>query len=230
MFFTAPRALPLIAAVLCLFLAGPWVDREGIVYQIAGGLMLLGIVLWVLTWLANRGSRGGRPGSATSSTWTSTRRTTSADASRWRDRHVAEPAPRTACPDCFRGRGANVPVGVVHAPMMASGGGGGGGGGGWGVGGGRNSRGGGVPGAPRRSWERGGGRGDLLPPGGGVPPPPGGGGGGGVSGGGVYGGGCGIRTREGLHPTRFPSERHRPLGESSARKVTGNGKHERTWR
>ena len=35
------------------------------------------------------------------------------------------------------------------------------------------------------------------------------------------GGGCGIRTREGLHPTRFPSERHRPLGESSARKVTG---------
>ena len=32
------------------------------------------------------------------------------------------------------------------------------------------------------------------------------------------GGGCGIRTREGLHPTRFPSVRHRPLGESSASK------------
>jgi len=61
-FFTAPRALPLIAAVLCLFLAGPWVDREGIVYQIAGGLMLLGIVLWVLTWLANRGGRGRKTG------------------------------------------------------------------------------------------------------------------------------------------------------------------------
>jgi hypothetical protein len=44
------------------------------------------------------------------------------------------------------------------------------------------------------------------------------------------GGGCGIRTREGLHPTRFPSERHRPLGESSARKVTGNHKYGRTRR
>ena len=29
------------------------------------------------------------------------------------------------------------------------------------------------------------------------------------------GGGWGIRTPEGLHPTRFPSVRHRPLGESS---------------
>lgn len=28
-------------------------------------------------------------------------------------------------------------------------------------------------------------------------------------------GGYEIRTREGLHPTRFPSVRHRPLGESS---------------
>ena len=37
-------------------------------------------------------------------------------------------------------------------------------------------------------------------------------------------GGCGIRTREGLHPTRFPSERHRPLGESSARNLTGSGR------
>ena len=44
----------------------------------------------------------------------------------------------------------------------------------------------------------------------------------------IRSGGCGIRTREGLHPTRFPSERHRPLGESSARKVTGKRKHERT--
>ena len=30
------------------------------------------------------------------------------------------------------------------------------------------------------------------------------------------GGGWGIRTREGVNPTRFPSVRHRPLGESSA--------------
>ena len=32
---------------------------------------------------------------------------------------------------------------------------------------------------------------------------------------GSAGGGWGIRTPEGLHPTRFPSVRHRPLGESS---------------
>lgn len=32
-----------------------------------------------------------------------------------------------------------------------------------------------------------------------------------------FGGGWGIRTPEGLHPTRFPSVRHRPLGESSRR-------------
>ena len=34
-------------------------------------------------------------------------------------------------------------------------------------------------------------------------------------------GGCGIRTREGVNPTRFPSVRHRPLGESSAAEITG---------
>ena len=34
-------------------------------------------------------------------------------------------------------------------------------------------------------------------------------------------GGCEIRTREGLPPTRFPSVRPRPLGESSAGKLTG---------
>src|SRR6185312_1101192 len=32
---------------------------------------------------------------------------------------------------------------------------------------------------------------------------------------GVCGGEWGIRTPEGLHPTRFPSVRHRPLGEFS---------------
>jgi hypothetical protein len=32
---------------------------------------------------------------------------------------------------------------------------------------------------------------------------------------GKIGGEWGIRTPEGLHPTRFPSVRHRPLGEFS---------------
>ena len=41
---------------------------------------------------------------------------------------------------------------------------------------------------------------------------------------GVSGGGWGIRTPEGLHPTRFPSVRHRPLGESSVHIVPDNHK------
>jgi hypothetical protein len=36
-----------------------------------------------------------------------------------------------------------------------------------------------------------------------------------------FGGGRGIRTPEGVNPTRFPSERHRPLGDTSAEEVTG---------
>jgi APA family basic amino acid/polyamine antiporter len=53
-FFTAPTVVPPLAAILCLYLAGPWVDRDGIVYKIAGGLLLIGVVLWAVTWLVNR--------------------------------------------------------------------------------------------------------------------------------------------------------------------------------
>lgn len=53
-FFTAPVWLPPAAAVLCIYLAGPWVDRDGIVYEIAGGLLAVGVVLWLGTWLLNR--------------------------------------------------------------------------------------------------------------------------------------------------------------------------------
>ena len=53
-FFTAPMAVPPVAALLCLYLAGPWVDRDGIVYEIAGGLMVVGVGLWLVTWLINR--------------------------------------------------------------------------------------------------------------------------------------------------------------------------------
>jgi len=54
--FKAPTAAPVIAAVACLFLAGPWArDRDDWVqYQIAGGLLVLGVVLWVVTWAINR--------------------------------------------------------------------------------------------------------------------------------------------------------------------------------
>jgi amino acid transporter len=53
-FFTSPGQLPLVAALLCAFLAGPWVGRNVVQYQIAGGLMAIGVVLWLVTWLINR--------------------------------------------------------------------------------------------------------------------------------------------------------------------------------
>jgi hypothetical protein len=34
---------------------------------------------------------------------------------------------------------------------------------------------------------------------------------------------AGFEPARAVNPTRFPSERHRPLGESSAEEVTGRG-------
>ena len=61
-FFRSPGPTPVIAALACLFLVGPWVDRDVIVYQIAGGLLVIGIVLWALTWMTNRGIRAKKTG------------------------------------------------------------------------------------------------------------------------------------------------------------------------
>lgn len=52
--FMSPGVLPAVAAFLCLFLAGPWVDRDPEVYKIAGALMLIGIALWVVTYFINK--------------------------------------------------------------------------------------------------------------------------------------------------------------------------------
>jgi amino acid transporter len=52
--FVSPGVLPAVAAVLCVFLAGPWVERDSQVYVIAAALMAIGIVLWVLTWFLNK--------------------------------------------------------------------------------------------------------------------------------------------------------------------------------
>ncbi len=58
--FRAPSVLPYIGAVSCAFLAGPWARSEAQLeqYQIAGWLMLVGVVLWAITWMANRALRG----------------------------------------------------------------------------------------------------------------------------------------------------------------------------
>jgi basic amino acid/polyamine antiporter, APA family len=60
--FRSPGPTPVIAAAACLFLIGPWVDRDTIVYQIAGVLLLIGVGLWALTWATNRGVRAKRTG------------------------------------------------------------------------------------------------------------------------------------------------------------------------
>lgn len=55
-FFRAPVWIPVLGAVLCLFLAGPWArtDTQMIQYKIAGVMLLLGVVLWGVTYLVNK--------------------------------------------------------------------------------------------------------------------------------------------------------------------------------
>jgi APA family basic amino acid/polyamine antiporter len=60
--FRSPGITPVVAGAACLFLIGPWVDREAIVYEIAAGLLVIGIVLWAITWLTNRGVRAKKTG------------------------------------------------------------------------------------------------------------------------------------------------------------------------
>lgn len=62
-FFTSPGYTPVVASLLCLYLAGPWVDRDVIVYKIAGGLLAIGVLLWVITFLINRAAN--EPGDPT---------------------------------------------------------------------------------------------------------------------------------------------------------------------
>jgi basic amino acid/polyamine antiporter, APA family len=57
--FRAPTWVPVLGAIACLFLVGPWArdSEDWIQYTIAGGLIAVGVVLWALTWLTNRGVR-----------------------------------------------------------------------------------------------------------------------------------------------------------------------------
>jgi amino acid transporter len=60
--FRSPGITPAIAAAATAFLVGPWVDRPVIVYEIAAGLLLIGVVLWAITWATNRGVRAKKTG------------------------------------------------------------------------------------------------------------------------------------------------------------------------
>ncbi|MCE5288981.1 MAG: APC family permease [Nocardiaceae bacterium] len=56
--FRAPVWVPVVGAVLCLFLVGPWARTEAqmIQYKIALGMIALGLVLWVVTFFVNKAS------------------------------------------------------------------------------------------------------------------------------------------------------------------------------
>ena len=59
--FRTPTVLPVLGALSCGFLAGPWTGRNPVQYEIAGILLGIGVVLWGLTVLVNRatGVSGG---------------------------------------------------------------------------------------------------------------------------------------------------------------------------
>jgi basic amino acid/polyamine antiporter, APA family len=52
--FRTPTFLPIVGALACAFLAGPWTGRDPVQYTIAGILLGIGVVLWVVTVAVNR--------------------------------------------------------------------------------------------------------------------------------------------------------------------------------
>jgi basic amino acid/polyamine antiporter, APA family len=52
--FVAPTVLPVLGALFCAYLVGPWTGRDPSQYTIAGILLGIGVVLWVVTWFINR--------------------------------------------------------------------------------------------------------------------------------------------------------------------------------
>jgi amino acid transporter len=58
--FRTPTLLPVLGALSCAFLAGPWTGRDPVQYRIAGILIGIGVVLWVITVLVNRAT-GQKP-------------------------------------------------------------------------------------------------------------------------------------------------------------------------
>jgi APA family basic amino acid/polyamine antiporter len=52
--FRTPTIVPVLGAITCAFLVGPWTGRDPQQYRIAGVLLGIGVVLWVITVLINR--------------------------------------------------------------------------------------------------------------------------------------------------------------------------------
>ena len=57
--FKAPKVTPYIGVLTCAFLLGPWA-QDPIEYRIAGLLLVLGLLLWILNWFWNRAVRAKR--------------------------------------------------------------------------------------------------------------------------------------------------------------------------
>ncbi|MGK5685285.1 APC family permease [Actinoplanes sp. URMC 104] len=58
--FKAPTVIPIIGAVACAYLASPLSGRAAADYRIAGVLLIIGLVLWLITYLYNRNVRHER--------------------------------------------------------------------------------------------------------------------------------------------------------------------------
>jgi basic amino acid/polyamine antiporter, APA family len=65
--FRTPTFLPVLGALTCAFLVGPWTGRDSVQYTIAGILIGIGVVLWLVTVLINRAS-GEKPAEPTRET------------------------------------------------------------------------------------------------------------------------------------------------------------------
>ncbi|MGH9915784.1 MAG: APC family permease, partial [Pyrinomonadaceae bacterium] len=52
--FRTPTILPVLGCLSCAFFAGPWTGRDPVQYKIAGVLIGVGVVLWIITVLVNR--------------------------------------------------------------------------------------------------------------------------------------------------------------------------------
>lgn len=55
--FHAPLVLPVLGALSCAFLVGPWTGRDPVQYTIAAVLLGIGVLLWGATVLFQRGAR-----------------------------------------------------------------------------------------------------------------------------------------------------------------------------
>jgi APA family basic amino acid/polyamine antiporter len=62
--FRAPGWVPWAGALTSAFLIGPWARNEDdyVQYSIAGVLLAIGVALWALTWMTNRGVRAKKTG------------------------------------------------------------------------------------------------------------------------------------------------------------------------